>query len=93
MPPDVPPYSQHRLSLALASRRLRSRIQHWTALTIDHHLALDTLVMRRSPKSNTAKRHALNVGGSSLVSTLAIRSSHATSSASSRDPAVRRGSV
>jgi hypothetical protein len=23
-------------------------IQHWTALTIDHHLALDTLVMRRS---------------------------------------------
>jgi hypothetical protein len=46
--PDVPPYSQHRLSLALASRRLRSRIQHWTALTIDHHLALDTLVMRRS---------------------------------------------
>jgi hypothetical protein len=48
MPPDVPPYSQHRLSLALASRRLRSRIQHWTALTIDHHLALDTLAMRRS---------------------------------------------
>ncbi len=46
--PDVPPYSQHRLSLALASRRLRSWIQHWIVLTIDHHLALDTLVMRRS---------------------------------------------
>ena len=50
--PDVPPYSQHRLSLALASRRLRSRFQHWTALTIDHHLALDTLVMRRSTVSD-----------------------------------------
>jgi hypothetical protein len=51
MPPTCPrraPYSQHRLPLALASRRLRSRFQHWTALTIDHHLALDTLVMSRS---------------------------------------------
>ena len=55
--PDVPPYSQHRLSLALASRRLRSRIQHWTALTIDHHLALDTLVMRRSLVAS--RRHGI----------------------------------
>jgi hypothetical protein len=46
--PDVPPYSQHQPSLALASLRLRSRIEDGTALTIDHHLALDTLVMRRS---------------------------------------------
>ena len=38
-------------------------------------------------------RHALNIGGSSLVSTLAIRSSHATSGPSSRDPTVRRGSL
>jgi hypothetical protein len=46
--PRRAPDSQPRLSLALASRRLRSRFQHWTALTIDHHLALDTLVMRSS---------------------------------------------
>jgi hypothetical protein len=78
--------------------------RHWPALsgiaqrhttpTIGHRHAPDSRVMRRSPKSNTAKRHALNVGGSSLVSTLAIRSSHAAASPSPRtvDRAGDRGS-
>ena len=48
LPPPCPrtPNTDRRwLSLAVNSE---AGIRHWTALTIDHHLALDTLVMRRS---------------------------------------------
>jgi hypothetical protein len=48
LPPPCPrtPNTDRRwLPLAVNSE---AGIRHWTALTIDHHLALDTLVMRRS---------------------------------------------
>ena len=51
--PDVPPYSQHRPSLPVASRGPRSTVQHWTAPIIGHHLERDPLVMRRSPNADT----------------------------------------
>ena len=60
--PDVPPYSQHRPSLALAYLDSEAGIQHWTALTIDHHLALDTLVLRRSENNASPGGPALPSG-------------------------------
>ena len=56
LPPPCPrtPNTDRRwLSLAVNSE---AGIRHWTALTIDHHLALDTLVMRRSGRHDAHLR-------------------------------------